>query len=88
MQKANATIVVTGYGVYDAAAHGARGTATGVGAIALSGLSLGASFTAARGTASWTFTDVTGNYNNTSGTAAIVISKADATIAVTGYGRL
>ena len=26
----------------------------------------------------WTFTDVTGNYNDASGTAAIVITKADA----------
>ena len=32
------------------------------------------------GTATWTFTDATGNYNNASGTAAIVITKADATI--------
>jgi hypothetical protein len=80
--KANATIVVTGYtGVYDAAAHGASGTATGVGGVALSGLSLGASFTnVPGGTASWTFTDVTGNYNNANGTAAIVINKATATV--------
>ena len=87
LSKADATVSVTGYtGVYDAAAHGASGTATGVGAVALSGLSLGASFTnVPGGTASWTFTDVTGNYSNATGTAAIVINKADATIVVTGY---
>ena len=46
-----------------------RGTATGVdGATCSAGLDLGASFTnVPGGTANWTFTDVTGNYNNTSG---------------------
>ena len=87
ISKADATIVVSGYsGVYDGAAHGATGTATGVLSEALAGLSLGASFTdVPGGTASWTFTDVSGNYNDASGTAAIVISKADATIVVTPY---
>ena len=52
--------------------------------VALAGLDLGASFTnVPGGTANWTFTDVTGNYNDASGTAAIVINKADATIMVT-----
>ena len=55
-------------------------------AAALSGLDLGASFTnVPGGTANWTFTDATGNYNNASGTAAIVITKADATVSVNGY---
>ena len=36
------------------------------------------------GTATWTFTGGT-NYNDQSGTAAIVINKADATVTVTGY---
>ena len=79
---------VNGYtGVYDGAAHGATGTATGVdGEDAQRGLDLGASFTnVPGGTANWTFTDVTGNYNDASGTAAIVITKADATITVNGY---
>ncbi len=59
---------------------------TGVNGEALSGLNLGASFTnVPGGTANWTFTDATGNYNNASGTAAIVISKADATVTVNGY---
>ncbi len=84
--KANATITVNGYtGIYDATAHGATGTATGVGGAALAGLNLGASFTdAPGGTANWTFTGGT-NYNDASGSAAIVINKASATITVNGY---
>ena len=65
---------------YDAAAHGATGTATGVGGVDLSAeLNLGATFTdVPGGTANWTFTGGT-NYNDQSGDAAIIISKADAT---------
>ena len=87
IDKANATVNVTGYsGVYDGAAHGATGTATGVNGEALTGLNLGASFTnVPGGSANWTFTDQTGNYNDASGTGAIVIEKADATVIVTGY---
>ncbi|AMY13017.1 Kelch motif [Luteitalea pratensis] len=87
ISKANATVAVTGYtGVYDGDAHGATGSATGVKGETLTGLVLGDSFTnVAGGTANWAFTDVTGNYNNASGTATIVISKADATIQVDGY---
>ena len=33
----------------------------------------------------WTFTDVTGNYNDASGTTADSIAKADAVITVPGY---
>jgi hypothetical protein len=86
--KASATISVSGYsGVYDASPHGASGTATGVGGVDLSaGLNLGATFTnVPGGTANWTFTDATGNYNNASGSVAIAIAKADATINVQGY---
>ena len=48
-----ATVTVNGYtGTYDAAAHGATGTATGIGGVNLAaGLNLGA-----------TFTDVPGGY--------------------------
>ena len=44
--QATATVVVNGYtGVYDATAHGATGTATGIGGVDLSaGLNLGATF--------------------------------------------
>src|SRR5262245_9585559 len=89
INKANATISVTGYLVtYDAAAHGATGTATGVGGVNLSGgLSLGASFTnAPGGTANWSFTGGT-NYNNQSGSVAIEIAKANATVNVPGYSE-
>ncbi|MFN4761506.1 YDG domain-containing protein [Gillisia sp. Q332] len=80
--KADATIVVNGYNdIYDGAAHGASGTAVGVNDEPLAGLDLGASFTnVGSHTANWTFTDVTGNYNNDSGTAAIVISQRPITI--------
>jgi hypothetical protein len=87
--KANATIDVTPYSVtYDAAAHTATGTAKGVGGVALAGLDLsGTTHTnaGAYATDSWTFTDVTGNYNNTSGTVSDAIAKANASITVTPY---
>ncbi|WP_406699643.1 PKD domain-containing protein [Singulisphaera sp. Ch08] len=85
--KADAVVTVNGHnGTYDAAAHGATGSATGVGGVDLStGLNLGSSFTnAPGGTASWTFTGGT-NYNDQSGTAAIVIAKADALVTVNGH---
>nr|MBA2745416.1 S8 family peptidase [Flavisolibacter sp.] len=80
--KANATITVNGYsGTYDATAHSATGSATGIGDVALTGLDLGASYTnAPGGTANWIFTDVTGNYNNASGSVNITISQASASI--------
>jgi len=87
INKADATVTVNGYtGTYDAAPHGATGTATGVGGVDLSaGLNLGATFTdVPGGTAHWTFTGGT-NYNNQSRSVAIVINKADATIHVTPY---
>ena len=89
INKATATVTVNGYtGVYDAAAHGATGSATGVAgdfSAAGSSLNLGASFTnVPGGTANWTFTGGT-NYNNQNGTAAIVINKANPTIVVTPY---
>jgi len=87
IHKADAVVTVTGYtGVYDATAHGATGSATGVSNETLAGLDLGLSFTnAPGGTANWVFTDVTGNYNDAFGSVEIEIGKADATIVVTGY---
>jgi hypothetical protein len=84
VNKVDATINVNGYtGVYDGNAHGATGTATGVNNENLSNLlHLGASFTnAPGGTANWSFSGNT-NYNSDSGTAAIVINKADTTTTV------
>ncbi len=85
--KANATIDVQGYtGNYDGDAHSATGTAKGVQNEDLSSLlDLGASFTnVPGGTANWSFAG-NGNYNADSGSVAIDISKADATIDVQGY---
>ncbi|HVS51711.1 MAG TPA: MBG domain-containing protein [Opitutaceae bacterium] len=85
--KANATVSVSGYsGIYDTAAHGATGTATGVGGVNLNGsLDLGLAFTdAPGGTANWKFSGGT-NYNDASGTAVIAIAKANAAITVNGY---
>jgi uncharacterized protein (DUF952 family) len=86
INKADATLNVSGVTVtYDGDAHGATGTAVGVKGETLAGLDLGASFTdVPGGTANWTFTDVTGNYNDDSGSVAIVINKADATLNVSG----
>ena len=87
ISKADATVSVTGYtGVYDAAAHGASGDDHGRWR---SGPSAPASTWARRSPTSrrdshWTFTGGT-NYNDQSGTAAIVIGKADATVTVSGY---
>jgi hypothetical protein len=86
--KANATINVTAYSVtYDGNAHTATGTAVGVLAEALKGLDLsGTTHTNANSYSdTWTFTDVTGNYSNASGTVADSIAKANATINVTSY---
>jgi hypothetical protein len=88
INKADPTISVTGYSVtYDAGAHTATGTAKGVLGENLAGLNLTATTHTAAGnyTDGWTFTDVTGNYNNASGTVADAIAKANPTIVVTPY---
>src|SRR4029077_11049443 len=87
ISKADATVMITPYsGTYDALAHSLTGTAKGVGGVDLSaGINFGASFTnVPGGTATWTFTGGT-NYNNQTGTGAITISKADATVMITPY---
>src|SRR5262249_46519143 len=74
--KANAAITVTGFsGTYDGAAHGATGTATGVGGSDLNArLNLGATFrNVPGGTAHWTFSGGT-NYNDDAGDVSIAIS--------------
>jgi hypothetical protein len=87
--KASATISVTPYSViYDGNSHTATGTATGVNGESLSGLDLSGTTHTSAGTYNgdgWTFTDVTGNYNNTSGTVNDSISQASASITVNGY---
>jgi hypothetical protein len=86
VNKVDPSCTVNGYtGTYDGAAHGATGSCTGVdGTTVLAGLNLGLSFTnVPGGTANWTFTDVTGNYKDKSGSVAIVINKAGSTTTVT-----
>ena len=86
--KANATLTVTGYFVtYDGNAHQATAIATGVGGIALSGVNLlGTNHTnAGTYTDTVTFTDVTGNYKNTSKFVKDYILKANATLTVSGF---
>src|SRR5205807_234171 len=87
VNKANATINVTPYSVtYDGNAHTATGSATGVKGEALAGLDLsGTTHTVAGDYPAdpWTFTDVTGNYNNASGTVHDHIDKANATTVLT-----
>jgi hypothetical protein len=78
ISQASAAITVDGYtGVYDGAAHGATGSATGINGENLNSLlNLGASFTnVPGGTAHWTFSGNI-NYAPASGTATITISKA------------
>jgi uncharacterized repeat protein (TIGR02543 family) len=80
--KVDATCTITAFtGAYDGAAHGASGSCTGIGGVTLSGLDLGASFTnVPGGTAHWTFTDVTGNYNDASGDVSITINAKEVTV--------
>ncbi len=88
INKANVTVNVTPYNVtYDGNAHTATGTVTGVGGVSLAGLSLSATTHTNAGNYNdaWTFTDVTGNYNNASGSVNDIINKANATVNVTPY---
>src|SRR5262249_20467833 len=88
VNKANTVITVPGYSLtYDGNSHTATGTAIGVGGVFLVGLDLSGTAHTNAGTSSdtWTFTDVTGNYNNASGSVTDVINKANAIITVTPY---
>ena len=85
VNKANAAVI--GYsGIYDAAAHGP--TAVGVFGESLSGLVLSVPTHTDAGIYldRFTFTDLTGNYNNVvNGSVIYTIDKAEATITVNGY---
>jgi hypothetical protein len=90
INQANATINITPYTVtYDATAHTATGTATGVGSINLAAdLTLSGTTHTSAGTYAtdgWSFTDPNGNYANASGTVSDKINQANATINVTPY---
>jgi hypothetical protein len=85
INKATATVSVNGdTSVYDGAAHGATGSATGIGSADLSALvDLGASFTSVPGgTANWTFNagSANPNYNIASGSVEIAISAKTASV--------
>jgi MBG domain (YGX type) len=89
--RANATITVTPYSVtYDGLDHTATGSAKGVKNEALTGLDLSGTKHKNAGTYNgdgWSFTDVTGNYKNTSGTVNDSIGQTKLTItAGTGTG--
>src|SRR5262249_19654832 len=93
INRVNATITVTPYSVtYDANSHTATGSVTGVGSDgALSGLNLsGTTHTDAADypTDSWTFTDVTGNYNNANSTVHDSIAKRALTVTVANVTKL
>ena len=87
VNKADPTINVTPYNVpYDGNPHTATGTATGVNSESLSGLDLSGTTHTNVGNYTgdpWTFTDVTGNYNNANGTVDDVITGVGSTTTVT-----
>ncbi len=85
--KANAACTITGYSVtFNGSPHTAAGTCLGVQAETLAGLVLTGTTHINAGTYPtdpWTFTDVTGNYNNTAGTVADAIAQANQAITFT-----
>ncbi len=87
IDKADAVCTVTGYDVvYDAAAHTATGSCVGVEDETLAGLDLSTTTHTNAGTYAddpWSFIDLTGNYNDTSGTVADQIDKAPSSTVVT-----
>src|SRR5262249_21093947 len=88
ISKADASLAVTPYGVtYDGDAHTATGSALGVKGESLAGLDLSGTTHSNAGTYSdtWTFRDVTGNYNNSTGSVTDKIKKANASVVVNGY---
>jgi hypothetical protein len=88
--QATATITVTPYSVtYDANAHTATGTTTGIGGVNLiADLNLtGTTHTNAGAYPSdaWSFTDPAGNYTSANGTVSDAIGQVTASITVTPY---
>jgi hypothetical protein len=82
VKKADGTINIQGYDFpSDGNPHTATGTATGVFNEILAGLNLTGTTHTSPGTYTdtWTFTDATGNYNNTSGTVTDTIGGASST---------
>src|SRR5205823_2681014 len=82
INKADPHITVTPYSVnYDGNAHTAAGSATGVLGETLSGLDLSGTthINAGNYSDTWTFTDLTGNYQNDGGTVSDTIAKIEPT---------
>ncbi len=91
VSKANPTCTVTPYAAsFTGAAITATGSCLGVGGATLSGLDLTGTTHTVIGTYAtdaWSFTDVTGNYNNTAGTVSNSISAAPTfTVSYVGNG--
>jgi uncharacterized repeat protein (TIGR01451 family) len=88
--KVNATCTVTPYNVgYDGNAHTATGSCVGAKGEGLSVLNLNGTTHTPVGTYAtdpWTFTDSTGNYNNTSGTVSDSIGKLNQLITFVNPG--
>ena len=79
IEKADPNCTIEGYtGTYDGDPHGAEGTCAGVDDEGpLPGLELGDTFTdVPGGTATWTFSDESGNYDDDSDSVEIVINAA------------
>ena len=91
INKIDATINVTPYSVpFDGNAHTATGTATGINGVPLAGLDLsGTTHTAVADYPSdpWIFTDVTGNYNDASGTVHNVITVSNVAPVLAAIGN-
>jgi YDG domain len=89
INRADATVKVSGYtGVYDAAYHGATGSASGVGGESAGSLNLGATFkNVPGGTAHWVFTG-NRNYKDQSGDVAISILARHITGAFTAADKI
>jgi hypothetical protein len=86
--KAEALIAITAYDLtYDGTAHTASGSATGAQGEALDGLDLAGTTHTYPGsyTDPWSFSDVSGNYNNDNGTIVNHIAKANAACTITPY---
>ncbi len=89
INRADATVSVSGYtGVYDAASHGATGSASGLGVEYAGTLNMGAAFrNVPGGTAHWVFTG-NRNYKDQSGDVAIKITARHITGSFTAADKI
>jgi hypothetical protein len=89
INKADPVCTITPYTVtYDGSVHSVTGLCKGIAGVTLSGLDLSGTTHTDAGdypADAWTFTDVTGNYNNTGGTVHDSIGKADVICYIAAY---